>query len=164
MNETLDPIISAARRFLRQPHVAVLATVDEQGLPYAVNLYVVTDEQMRFYFISNPASAHCRQLQHQPHVHLAASAPHNDWQKAHGYQVKGTCEPVSHAHYQHALSLYRRHFPCLEEISQKAHEAIFYCTTPERLRWIDNRIRFGFKVDLPWPIPNSLPAPASGGA
>lgn len=156
MGQPTQKTIRDLRRFLREIQVAALATVDDRGLPYVVNVYVAIDEQVRFYFVSDPASRHSQHLMRQPHVSLAGYAPIRMWQQVRGIQVQGVCESVEPEHRQGVWETYRQWYPYIDEVTEYVRAMAFYRVTPDRIRWIDNSVHFGFKVDLDWPLPSVL--------
>ena len=156
MDGSLQTVYEGLARFLREINVATLATTDAEQLPHAVNLYVAPDEDIRFYFVSDPASAHSRHIAQQPHVALAGYAPIRMWQQVRGIQVRGLCERVPEADRERVWHIYHRKYPHIEEVGDYIRAMTFYSVTPERIRWIDNSVHFGFKVDLDWPLPESF--------
>lgn len=155
---TEDDALLNMQRFLHEVNVAALATVDQAGLPYLVQLYIAWDEHMRGYFTSDPRTAHAAHINGQPHVRLAAHAPHADWRHAHGIQLNGICERVPDERRGHASGVFCQRFPSVADVFRRALAAEFYCVTPSSIRWIDNRVHFGFKADFTWPLPDSLQA------
>lgn len=150
--------LTQLRRFLARMSVATLATVDEAGMPYAVSLYVVSDGEARLYFASEPRTAHCRHIARRGRVHLTAYAAEASWQQAHGIQVAGACETLPVHRHDSIAHLYCRRFPFAASVLECRTEVAFHCITPTFVRWIDNRVRFGFKTDFPWPLPRPSPS------
>lgn len=133
-----------------------LATVDGQGLPYAANVYVAPDERLRLYFLSNPESAHVQHLLRQPTVAMTAYAPIRMWQRVRGIQMRGQCEPLPDDQFAAAWAIYVGKYPHINEIHEQIRTLRFYRLTPRTLRWIDNSRHFGFRVDLTFPLPESI--------
>lgn len=152
MNTGSHPL-AEMRRFLDRLAVATLATVDEAGMPYAVSLYMVGDEHGRLHFASDPRAMHSRHIARQPRVHVAAHAPNARWTHTRGIQVAGRCERACDACRDEIARIYCRRFPFAASVLERASNAAFYRITPSRIRWIDNRVSFGFKRDFDWPLP-----------
>ncbi|MFW6059022.1 MAG: pyridoxamine 5'-phosphate oxidase family protein [Phycisphaeraceae bacterium] len=156
MSEPTRKVLRDLERFLCEITVAALGTVDERGLPYVVNLYVAPDDQLRFYFVSDPESAHAQHIAREPAVSLAGYAPIRMWQQVRGIQIRGRCKKVPAAQRDAVWAIYHARFPHIDEVAEYLRSMDFYCVTPETIRWIDNSVHFGFEVDLNWPLSESL--------
>lgn len=150
-------VLQSLRCFLKDVSVMSLATVDDEGLAYAANIYVASDEAFRFYFLSNPQSAHVQHILHRPEVALTAYAPIRTWQQVRGVQIRGRCLPVPADRFAHVWGIYVGKYPHINEVRHQIQTLHFYRVVPDRLRWIDNSRHFGFRVDLQWPLPAEIP-------
>jgi uncharacterized protein YhbP (UPF0306 family) len=129
-----------------------LATVSEAGQPHPANLWYAHDEHWRFYFVSNPGSAHARHLARDPRVAAAIYAHTDIAHEIHGVQLHGRCIAVEDGpDANHAWKLFAAKFPELAAnpaIMERLRAERFYYVCPTWVRWIDNRRGFGFKVEF----------------
>lgn len=158
MSTGREPLIRMCR-FLDNMSVATLATVDDTGMPYAVSLYMASDGHVRLYFVSDPCTKHCRHVEHDPHVHVTAYAPNAVWMQTHGILVGGICERVNDRWRDEVGRIYCQRFPFATDVIGRNVATAFYCITPSHIRWIDNRVDFGFKADFIWPLPRAPGTP-----
>lgn len=86
----------------------VIATYGEY--PWIATVYYSLDKDLNFYFLSDPATLHCRQIESNPNVALSISdAPQNPVSKKKGVQIFGVAEKISEIHkITHALNLWRK--------------------------------------------------------
>ena len=151
-------LIKELASFFQEIDAMVLATVDGEGLPHATNIYMAHDRRFNLYFLSDARSEHSQHIEAQPRVSIAGHAPIRMWQQVRGIQIRGKCVAVPEAQRPEAWAIYHERFPYIEDISEHVRAMTFYCVEPERLRWIDNSVHFGYKVDLHFPLPASLQA------
>jgi uncharacterized protein YhbP (UPF0306 family) len=149
-------LVDQLAAFLGDIDALVLATVDAQGLPYATNLYMAPDRQFNLYFLSDPASQHSQHIEQRPTVSVAGHAPIHMWQQVRGIQLRGECTAVPEAQREQAWRIYYRRWPHIAEIDDHVAAMRFYQVQPRRIRWIDNSVHFGYKVDLDFPLPQDL--------
>ncbi len=129
-----------------------LATLDAEGRPHAANLYFAPDEALNLYFVSDPRSAHSRHVADRPDVAATLYAPVKMWQQIRGIQLHGTCMPLPDEQWGQAWRIYLKKFPHITEIEDLVRSQRFYRIQPRWFRLIDNTVRFGYKVETPWPI------------
>jgi uncharacterized protein YhbP (UPF0306 family) len=153
-------LVQQLASFLEQIDAMILATVDSAGLPHATNLYLAADEHFNLYFLSESSSNHVQHLTAQPWVSVAGHAPVRMWQQVRGVQIQGVCQPVPDGEREEAWQVYSQRYPHVAEIDDYVRAMTFYRVEPRHLRWIDNSVHFGYKVDLDFPLPQSL-APSS---
>ena len=153
MDEPSPKVVRELAQFLREIDAMTLATVDAEGLPHATTLYFAADADFNFYFASDPESGHCAHIERHGPVALAGHAPIRMWQQVRGVQIWGTAHRVPEANRQQAWAIYRARYPHVDEITEQVRAMAFYCVTPRRVRWIDNSVHFGFKVELDFPLP-----------
>ena len=154
MEEVDANVIANLRRFLREVDIVAVGCVDPQGLPYVANLYVAADEQLRFYFVSDPTAWHSKCIQRVPTISLAGHAPIRMWQQVRGIQVQGECHALPESQRDAAWAIYLDRFPHMQEIAEHIRAMTFYCITPSKIRWIDNSVHFGYQVEMDWPLPD----------
>ena len=135
--------------------VMTLATVDGQG-PHAVNLYFACDDRLNMYFVSHPSSTHCRHVEKCQAVAATVFATAEMWQKVRGVQIRGQCALVPESRRNFVQALLFEKFPGMTEIERHVRTCACYCITPTWMRWIDNSVRFGHKVELCWPWPPTV--------
>ncbi|MBI4772675.1 MAG: pyridoxamine 5'-phosphate oxidase family protein [Deltaproteobacteria bacterium] len=133
----------------------------EENTPWAAPVYYVYQEG-GFYFFSDPRSRHIVESQASGRsaasVHVAA----NTWKDIRGLQMSGHIRRVSIGpESARALAAYLKKFPFtseffssgaplkVEDFKQRFNVRL-YAFIPERVYYLDNRVRFGFreKVDL----------------
>lgn len=158
-------LLGEVHRFLASSRTAGLATVDEQGNPFAANVQYAHDDALQLYFVSSRDAQHSRNLEDNGKVALTVYAHDDRAPNIHGVQLRGIGHVVrDEAEYNRAFDLYTAKFtfaaamPQFREIIEREN---FYRITPTWLRWIDNRRGFGFKAeqDLPPNQPRDITAP-----
>lgn len=133
----------------------VLATVNRET-PHAVTLFFAHDDELNLYFVSHPKSAHCRHLMQSSAVAATVFSTPEMWQQVRGVQIRGQCNPVSLDDSTAVQELLFAKITGMSEIERHVRMCRFYKITPSRLRWIDNSVRFGHKVELHWPWPPTV--------
>ncbi|MEE9212540.1 MAG: pyridoxamine 5'-phosphate oxidase family protein [Phycisphaeraceae bacterium] len=154
--EPTEQVVQQLRKFLRQINVISVATIDDSGLPHAINAYFAADHQLNLFFVSDTASAHCRHVVNRPRVAVTAFAPVRMWQQVRGVQIHGNCSPIEPGMWDDVWSIYLDKFPQMAEIEQHIRASQFYWVQPTWIRWTDNSVHFGYKVELDWPLPQSV--------
>jgi uncharacterized protein YhbP (UPF0306 family) len=138
--------------FLATSRTAGLATTDSEGCPHACNVQFVSDEAMRLYWVSSPSSAHSVNLTIRPECAITIYAHDDRAEVIHGMQLHGTVESVEPGEpiWNDIFDRYTEKFAFVRsnpQLKAAVENQSFYCFTPSWLRWIDNRVRFGFKVE-----------------
>ncbi len=143
------------RAHLRERHSLTLATSGPEG-PWAAAVYFAADG-LSLYFLSDPASRHCRDLTADPRVAATVHEDVRSWQDIRGLQLSGRAEAVSsEAEAGRAWDSYLAKFPFVSalrtadgfEIMGRAVTARLYRITPDRLFFLDNRAGFGGRREL----------------
>ena len=125
-----------------------LATSSPEGAPHAATVYFVCDDRLTFYFFSAPHSQHIQDLVQNPAAALTLDWPAGRWQEIRGLQLRGTVREVdSPVQAAAALARYLAKFPYVRGLEREILKNRWYTFSPEWLRWIDNRIRFGHKQE-----------------
>jgi uncharacterized protein len=146
---------AAVLSHLRERRSLTLATFGPEG-PWAAGVYFAADG-LSLYFLSDPASRHCRDLAANPRV---AATVHEDvasWQDIRGVQLSGRAEAVSPAaEASRAWDAYVTKFPFVSglrtthgfEILGREVTARLYRIIPAQLFFLDNRAGFGGRQEL----------------
>jgi len=143
--------------FLSKRQVMTLATVDADGRPHAADLYFVCDKALNLYFYSNPQAEHCLHALQRPEVAVTVHARFRSWQRIQGLQMRGWFQAVEPARHRHVNQLYINRYPFLNEIPRFAiDDMTAYVVQPNWLRWINNRVHFGWKLETDWPLDGKL--------
>lgn len=145
-----ESALANATRFLKTVRTASLATTDPNALPHAANVQFFSDEDCCLYFLSSKKSAHATHIAHQTHVAVSVYDHDDRPEMIRGIQMRGQCTDVASPEERAALmSLYVQKFPiaCDPAFVQMVNRQTLYQIQPTWLRWIDNRVRFGFKLE-----------------
>ncbi len=153
-----DELLVRSRELLAEVHVLSLATTDAEGRPHAANVYFAADERFDLYFISDPASAHGMHVAAWPTVAAAVYPEVDDHTQIRGLQLHGRVTLIPDDQWEAAWTVYLAKFPFVVQLADLAEAQQIYRLTPTWLRYIDNRIAFGFKWETDWPV-----EPQSGG-
>ncbi len=145
-------IAQSLREFLGRQSTLALATIDDAGLPHAANLYFAPDERLNLYFVSNPSSAHSRHIERHSHIAATVYEPVTMWQRIRGVQLHGHAGPIDPGEFAMVWKIYLDKFPHIAEIESTVLSQQFYVIRPNWFRWIDNAVKFGFRVETTWPM------------
>ncbi len=151
MPTSTEDIEQAIRPCLRDIPTLSLATVGADGRPHSANLYFAPDKDLNFYFVSDPKSLHCQLLAENPHVSGTVYPPVKMWQQIRGVQFHGTCAPIDAGEWAVVWKVYLDKFPHITEVEDLIRSQRFYVIRPNWFRWIDNAVKFGFKLESDWP-------------
>ncbi len=137
--------------FLATCRTATLATVDEAGAPAAANVQYAHDGDFRVVWVSSPTSRHSVNLHAEPRAALTVYAHDDRAENIHGLQLRGHARLVDPGEAtQEAFDLYTAKFAFIAaspQLRAAVERQRFYVFTPNWLRWIDNRVGFGHKVE-----------------
>ena len=151
MNEpTLEQLPDILRAFLADASTLGLATTDADGKPHAANLNFVEDADLNLFWVSNPESAHSRHVAARPDTAVTVYTPFERPDRIRGLQLHGRCEAVDD--FDTAWARFCAKFPYATAFEAAAREETFYRFTPSWLRWIDNTVRFRFRMETEWPL------------
>lgn len=128
-----------------------LATVGDRGHPHSCNLYFAPEESLDLLFVSDRLSQHSLHIAHRPQVSGTAYAPVRMWQQIRGVQFRGTCSPIDPGEWAMVWKTYLDKFPHIKEVEQLVRSQQFYRVTVNWYRWINNAVKFGFKLESDWP-------------
>ncbi|WP_432800177.1 pyridoxamine 5'-phosphate oxidase family protein [Poriferisphaera sp. WC338] len=151
-NKDPETILSQSiPQFLSHWKTAGLATVNADNQPLACNIMFVPDDNLNLYWISGTQSAHSLAIDHNPHVALSIYAHVDSALQNHGLQLQGTASLITdQGKYKTILDIYAKKFamPLARPLIKQAMKTQpFYQFKPTWLRWIDNRVKFGFKLE-----------------
>jgi hypothetical protein len=149
-------LFAAVSRILSANTLCSMATRSEAGeLDINAAFYSFTPE-LELYFLSNPASAHCRNLAQVGHTAVVVCDSHQEWGEPHaGLQLYGTGGPVPPAHTERVRASYAARFSRYSDFVARAGEAVdlatgfaslrFYLFVPTWMKILDER-EFGDEV------------------
>ncbi|TSA11681.1 MAG: pyridoxamine 5'-phosphate oxidase [Betaproteobacteria bacterium] len=148
-----ESLSERAQRYLRQHHVMTLASHGDEGVWAAAVFYA--NDGFAFYFLSSPASRHCRNLTRDPRVSAAVQEDCSDWRKIKGVQLEGIVSVLAGEEEIHARSLYGEKFPVVGKLQQAPAAIVkalakvcWYKLIPRRLYFIDNAAGFGHRDEI----------------
>ncbi len=139
--------------FLATARTAGLATTDGDGFPHACNIQFVSDAGLKLYWVSSPSSAHSVNLTIRPECAITVYAHDDRAENIHGLQMHGLAEeitPQDAPRWNDTFDRYTDKFAFVKsnpQLMKAVENQSFYCFAPTWLRWIDNRVRFGFKIE-----------------
>ena len=136
--------------YLAGHRVMTLATHGPEG-PWAAAVFYANDG-FNLYFVSSPASRHCRNLAAHARVAATIHEDYRDWQQIKGIQLEGTVEQLSGAEEALARGIYGRKFPLTAglasapaAIAAALAKARWYKLTAVRVYFVDNSAGFGHR-------------------
>jgi len=146
------------RAFLDAHTTLTLATVNEDGAPYACDLFYVR-VGAAFYFLSDPKTRHAQNLLRAPRVSATVHGAARGWQEIRGVQIVGVAQRVANrAERARAFAAYVRRYAFVRALLPRvtmlgrAHKIFgvveLYKIVPRWVRWIDNTQGFGYKVEF----------------
>lgn len=151
---TGSELLPVLRKFLAKTATMTLATVDEAGMPHAASVNFMADDDLNLYWLSKTDSAHSLHLAARPRIAAAIYAPFRLPVGIRGLQLHGRAEQMPADRFDPLWSLFCKRFIYAIPFKARAQSERFYRLTPDWLRWIDNSVRFGFKVETCWPPGN----------
>jgi uncharacterized protein YhbP (UPF0306 family) len=141
--------LNAAHTFIASQSTLALATVNAQGLPQVAPLFYVSDDDLNLYWLSSETSHHSINLKVQPQVAATIYPSVWDWQEIHGLQIEGLAMVVDDAQKRESiLTLYRAKFALPPEFDAQIKASTPYILQPTWVRWLDNRVNFGYKSEI----------------
>jgi hypothetical protein len=150
---------AAIRQMLEAHNTITLATCREQK-PWAASLFFVSDKNLNLYFVSDYRTHHARDTEQSPEVSATVNADCSLWGEVRGLQITGDVTVLSGMARLNALRRYLSKFSDVrdlfeapkskdeETIAQRLKAANMYQLKPRWIRLIDNRQRFGYKVEI----------------
>ena len=162
---------ASLREFISAQNTLTLATLNADGTPHACDLFYAHADDLTFYFLSDPKTAHIRNLEREPRVSAALHGASRGWQEIRGVQVGGTARRVAQlGERARGYSLYIAKFafvsqwlPTVGALGQ-LHKSLgvveLYQIAPHWVRWIDNTQGFGHKEEFLLPGEDRIPPAA----
>jgi uncharacterized protein YhbP (UPF0306 family) len=149
-------LFAAVTRILSENQLCSMATRSEAGVLDINAAFYSFSPDLDLYFLSNPASAHCRNLAHVGQMAVGIFDSHQEWGRPHaGLQFYGTGGPAPGSHAQQARASYSARFSSYFDFVVRAGEAPeaatgfaslrFYRFRPTRVKILDER-EFGEEV------------------
>jgi len=155
-----DGPLQRVRCYLRDHHVATLATSGEEG-PWAAAVFYV-NKGSTLYFLSAPKSRHCLNLAQNPQVALTVQKDYADWLEIKGVQIEGVATEISGGEEALARELYGKKFPVVGLLAQAPAAIVkalakvrWYRIVPQRLYFIDNSLGLGNREEIELPLPEN---------
>jgi hypothetical protein len=145
--------------YLDAQHVLTIATVSADG-PAAAAVFYAADAALDLYFISDPQTRHCRNLEASPACAITIHASDAVWSSIQGLQIEATARRVSAAGRPDAERVYLARFPEIRAlltapasgpgsaVAARFAASEFYRITPAWIRFIDNTRGFGHREEL----------------
>lgn len=136
-------------KFLAKHSTLTLATVNAEGLPQAAPLFFAADDDGSLLFLSSAKSRHSLNIAAKA---SAAATVYNEawaWQDIAGVQMEGDVRPIpAGPERERAWQIYRIKFPFVVEFESEVSRSEFYRFVPKWVRWIDNRVKFGYREEV----------------
>jgi uncharacterized protein YhbP (UPF0306 family) len=154
-----EPLRRQILEFLNAHHVLSLATCSADG-PWAAALFYVCDADLNLYFLSDPATRHCRDIERDARVAVTVNLNHADWTEIRGLQIGARAAAVAAGEREAIEQHYLERFPDIralvteprvpqaQAIAQRFTASRFYRIAPQRIRLIDNTRGFGYREEL----------------
>lgn len=153
-----DRVLEAVSRILDANPLCSMATRSDAGALDINAAFFSFSSNLQLYFLSNPASAHCRNLTHGGHMAVAVFDSRQEWGEPHaGLQLFGGAGPVPSGQIERARASYAARFPRYFDLVMRAGEdpqattgiggLRFYLFRPDRVKILDER-EFGENVYL----------------
>jgi uncharacterized protein YhbP (UPF0306 family) len=125
-----------------------VATAGLDGQPHAAAVYFACDEDLNFYFFSDLDSQHSQDIKTDGRAAAAIYPECRDWQEIRGLQLRGTIRGVDQgAAWEQGWDCYLAKFPFVSELRGVVARNQLYVFNPIWIRFIDNRVGFGFKQE-----------------
>jgi uncharacterized protein YhbP (UPF0306 family) len=149
--------LKRVQRYLRNHHVATLATCGREG-PWAAAVFYVNEGNTLF-FLSSPNSRHCLNIVQHPQVAATIQEDYSDWLEIKGVQIEGIATEISGEEEDLARKLYGQKFPVVGMLAQAPAAIIkalakvrWYKIVPQRLFFIDNSLGLGNRDEIELPF------------
>jgi uncharacterized protein len=127
----------------------VLATVGATGEPQTAPLFFVAAEDLVLYFISDKKSRHSRNLVERPLAALSIYTETRNWKEITGIQIEGSAQRLDNPdEIRVGHSLFQAKFPFIISFAAQIRSHEWFRFNPTWVRWIDNRVRFGHKIEI----------------
>lgn len=139
--------------YLARHHVMTLATCGADG-PWAAAVFYV-NEGRTLYFLSSPASRHCRNLAQDPRCAATIQQDVSDSAQVKGVQLEGRAIEITGDEEVRARQRYGEKFPLVGRIATAPAAIVealakvrWYRLQAERMHFIDNSQGFGHREQI----------------
>lgn len=147
MNE--PDIRQVIRAFLETQSTLALATVNTAGHPETAPVFYVSDDQFNLYWLSGTQVAHSVNLIAHNQVSGSIYPMIWQWTDIVGLQIKGVAQVISDERVrEQILLIYLRKFQLPPSFDNLIASSTLYVLRPSWLRWVNNGVQFGYKVEL----------------
>lgn len=119
-----ERLYASVERILAASELCAMATVGEHGEAHVSTAFFAFSGALELCFLSDPASAHGRNVARTPQMAVAVYDSHQPWGTAHrGLQLFGHCALLTGAVADQAAMLYARRFPGYMELRRREARA-----------------------------------------
>ena len=144
-----DNTFQVVREFLNTQSTMALATVNADGQPETAPIFYVSDDRLNLYWLSATHARHSINLAVNSRVSAAVYPAVWQWIEINGVQVEGTASLISDERVrEQILLLYLRKFQLPAEFDVAIAASGLYVLRPSWIRWVDNSVKFGYKVEI----------------
>ncbi|HLF28274.1 MAG TPA: pyridoxamine 5'-phosphate oxidase family protein [Anaerolineae bacterium] len=149
---TKTEFLEAVSAFLKKHTTLTLATVDREGWSQAADLFYVSDDALKLYWVSGEKSRHSLNV---ARVNRVAVTIHNatwDWRDIQGVQLEGEARVITDPDERdRAWMLFRGKFPFTAEFIDQIVRSSFYSFVPRWARLVDNTRSLGHREEFKLP-------------
>lgn len=143
---------------LQSNRIMTLACSDDGGLWTAPVFY--SQNEYNLIWVSSPNSRHSKAFKNDPEAAASIYNSKSEWQRIQGLQISGRVDcPQDEEEIKELRRFYTRKFPFTgaffsqkgmlpEPIKSKVEDVQFYRLVPNRIRLVDNSVRFGFNFEF----------------
>lgn len=128
-------------RYLKQQHVLTLCTADGEDIWAANCFYVLDEQEVAFWLMTQPETRHGELMQRQSRVAGTVTTATRSVMSIQGVQFSGNIFRPEGAREQQAIAAYQQHFPIA-----KAMKAPLWEIRLDTLKMTDNTLGFGKKI------------------
>lgn len=137
------------RAFLESQAALALATINAAGQAEVAPLFFVSDEALNLYWLSAESSRHSINLAARPQVAATVYPMAWNWNDIRGVQIEGEAQPVRDEFLrERVLQKYLAKFLLPAAFDAQIAATTLYSLKPTWLRWLDNSVAFGYKVEV----------------
>jgi uncharacterized protein YhbP (UPF0306 family) len=128
--------------------IMTLATTGSDGEPHAADVYFAADEELRFYFFSDPLSQHGVDIAWSPRAAVTIHPESQGWEDIRGLQMRGEVKRIEPGSaWDGAWEKYVAKFPFVAGLKAVVDRNQLFVFVPHWIRLVDNRRGFGFKEE-----------------
>jgi len=125
-----------------------IATVGSDGIPHAAVVYFISDDSLNFYFLSAEHSQHILDLTTTPKAGATIFPIVANWREIRGLQMQGNIKEVTNeTKWVKGWKIFAGKFPDIRGLDIEIIKNKLYVFTPNWIRLVDNRNKFGFKQE-----------------